>query len=681
MSYADSLVYKSNSRLETLDKTSVAGTVGEYMPVTVNANKKSKPENKKITSKTDYNSILLKQSIIDGYQSVFSKIWGAVRIRSGAIRGQEIIYRRLLTESFNTYVAESASSEVSKLVSVATTTSIKQPTYESQKYKNNQDANAAIDIPNKYVDVLFYDNIGKFTALFEDGFEGGISFLHVDSQFIKSSGININNLSPYNCIWDISVPSNEISSKGSFFFIESFENEPYVKELFRDSELNEYSMNKLKAALKTVPSLIDTFPNEETELLLLNDTFTINDLEIVSIFKNEAPQVKPTYQKYRRQLKDSSRSGLHKVTVLYSRNKNNTIDKIIFINDSFVSAVCCESEYIPIVACAPLERQVYTEFQDKYASVYDNIKGELKQLAILHTSIANCAQNSANNSIFIDSSILSQGFMDPALIKNNVLPVKSSAGVPISESISQMNNPGMPPGTVEAITMAKMSISQKLNILTQESAAKSAQQEQLRIDNQVRLSSRVLESLDSSIMQFGVVMKEAIKNILLVNPEIIEKVIPIELGEIDAASAMSINSFIKDARVVLIESEYYTTQGEKDLQKLERISSIAGDSISIPFSVLLEAVNASSDTVNAIRKAEESVSSEKNRASELEMMKIQLQIKKEEALIAKANAEAAKAVAESQKKVAETNEINSNIDKDNGKEDKTIESKNNKNKK
>lgn len=664
MDGTNTLVFKATKKVEDMDKTPSqvpSGPAGAGGTVVT----RSKRSTKVVTSSSVSEGLRLKQIIVDSYKSPFMSIWQAFYIRTNAVRGKEIVFQGMLAESFNTYSAESISSEITKIVSVVTTTSIKQPSYVSNKYKNSE-SSIATDIPNKYLDKLYYKNIRKFTLMFEETFEGGISFLHVDSQFLVNNFPKLTTLSPYNCMWDFSVPLNQLSEFGAFFLIEEFVSRQYLEGLFKNIDLSEMESRLLDEALRTSPSIIDTFPSQEADTVLLTNLAAVVDLNIVAkqrYAKGEKPKDFSYSFSPEKSYKGASHShGVKKLTIIYSRGSDGYVTKLMYVNDLMITAQDINSKLIPIVSCAPLEKQSHTFLQDRYRSLYDNVSGELKTLAILYSSIACCAKNSANNSIFVSSDLIPAGLLDPKIVKNNLIPVKTTSQAPIGESIFQATNPGMPPGIDSMIAMLKMSISQKLNIITQEGASKSAQQEQLRVDNQVRLSSYMLESLETSISQFGEIMKDVMLNLIVLHPEVIQSILPVEEGEIDVRAAENISAFLNDCNVVLEESEYYTTQGEKDLQKLERLSMFLGpDKVPLPLGTVLKIANVSKEVQREMEKATLEKARREDQMMQLEMKKLELEELKARAEIAKANAAAQKDIADSIKKDAEAKEIQRNM--------------------
>ena len=609
----------------------------------------------------------IRSQIVDAYRSAFGYIWSNCYIRQSALNGDPKIFS-MINQSFDCLVCESVISDISKLISVASS-NIKQPILESISSNNttSEECEQIISNANKFIDKLFYENINSFTGAFSTSLRTGISFLHIDLRSLQTEGVKIKEISPYRCMWDITMNANDIS-KGSFFLMEEFMSTNNIRDLF--------SNDRVEKALSQKASMIDTFPLVEMNNLILQNK---------NIISGSKFNISEKDYNFQYQVKDEISTGHSKLTTIYVRNKaqtivdgnksfRNTVEKLVYVNDHLIDFSKTDLEFIPIISFAPLEEISSNSIKERYKSLYDCIKSELLSLAILLSSVSTTVLNNANSPIFVRDDLIPPAMQNNKAIRNRIIPIKKlGAGVSISEVVNVVNNPGVPPGTSELILALKQTISQKLNILTNETAAsKSAAQEQIRIDNQLLLSSSILETLDRSIMEFGNCMKDILKVLSLKFPEKIQETMNIDEEKIDLNKSRRMSFFLDVSRVVLEESHYFTTKSQKDVKKIQQIASITNQEIPIPLHVLMEAVGVSDDMVHKVREATNNKNKLEEEGIALENEHKKLKIEREKAEIQKILAQSYKEIAEAKKKEQEAKEIkNPKSEEDTGKKAST----------
>lgn len=588
----NSLNYNSSISMEDIDKS--PDELSQMMNngnKNLLVNKKSKAVKRAITS--------VKSNIIDTYRSLFSIIWMNCYLRISCLSGHAQVYSTI--NKYDCIVAESVLSQIMQVVSVATL-ALKQPSLEgiNKNSDGTGDKEKSISLVNKIIDKIFYENIDSFVNAFETSLKYGIGFVHLDSRQIYADGIQINELSPYNCIWDFNVKAKDIH-KSSFFLIEEYVDSNTIRSMYGNEEI--------ERALKVTSSEVDTFPLNEIESIIKNNK---------NVVEGEKFKIDKKNYQFQFQIKNELGLGQHKLSTIYFRSKkpfindlgvktfNSSVEKIVFVNDQFIESVELGCRYIPIIMFSPLEQCAYNKLSDKYQSLYDHVSSELLQLAIQMSSVSSCSLNAANNPIFINETSIPASSRDSKILRNKVVPVKNSQDRPISEMIMSLPNNGIVAGATELIMMLKSQISAKFNLLTSEiSAAKSTKHEELRLDNQINMSSKIIQGFDRSISQFAEVSTDLIRSLSIHQPDKIQEILDIQDEELDINSVARIAFAIDKSRIILTESDYFTTKSEKDLRKIEQISIITGKNISIPLHVLLQTANISVETIEYIKKSEE----------------------------------------------------------------------------
>ncbi len=610
----------------------------------------------KRTKKTneDKNAIRsIRENIVSAYRPAFECIWNNMYIRQGALNGNAEVYVAI-DESFSCTIAESVSAEVAKVASFAGTL-IKQPTLSPVNRKSIIDVDETIGIANTVLDRFFYENIDRFTGAFASSLKSGINFVHIDARLTTEDVITATQLSPYRCMWDTTKKAQDIH-KGSFFLIEEFISQNDIRSIYGNEEAD--------LAMKSRVDQIDTFPLREIRTILDSNRETIREGSKITITKKT--------HNLRYQIANEVAAEQHKVTTIYVRTKKealdgasvktfrNVVEKFVYINNKLVETSEMNISYIPVVAFSPMEDVAYTAIKERYQSLYDCIKGELLQLAIVQSSMSTCLLNSANNPIFIRDEALPAVHRNKESIRNRVVPIKKApTDRPLSDIVTSLPNAGTPNGALEAIAMLKQHIREKLNILTSEAnTARSAQQEQIRLDNQVVLSSYIIDTFDKSMMQFGDIMKDLIKSILLESPERIQELIGVEEDSLTLDDVSAAIQYINSSRVVLEESEYFTTKREKDMKKLERVAQLTGDSFSLPASVVLKIAGVSQETIDIVKESEEGRVQAEQQQAEEQTKAMQLENIQKELLVKKTQAELEKLLSESFKNMADANKKN-----------------------
>lgn len=590
--------------------------------------------------------------IVDTWQHCFEAIWGNIYIRHGAVSGDTKVFEAI-NNNFDFAIAESILSEIGKISSIASST-LKQPFLEI-KTEDSSQVSSVKDISNTVLDDVFYKGLSTIVKAFSSSLSKGISFIHAQTCGLDNE-ILLESLSAYRCMWDLSVVASDIH-KGSFFFIEDFLNADKIREM--------YSSELVDKAFSVRASNMDTFPLNDMESKLSKGQVVLKGTKF-AIGKDKS-NAKMQYQ-----VSGEFSTNLHKITTIYIRNKKetskgeegsgyrNSVTKIVYINNLFIGAFETGLKYIPVSAFSPLESESCESHNKRYRSVYDVVQSELMTIAQISSSIVTCMQNSANNTIFVNEASIPSAHKTNHAIRNNIIPVRNTQGIPLSEIVTSIQNAGVPAGMPEMIQMCRNSISEKLNILTQQSGAtKSAEQDRLKIDNQVRLSSSTLETLDSSIIQIGEILVDIIRNIISFDAESI-LFRPDRMENITPEAVSDIRYFLKHAYIELEESEYFTTKSEKDLQKLEKVSAFAGKNFSMDQSALMKIAGISEETIKLVEEAESRVSQQQAKAQELEIQKMNLEIEKVKAEIFKLQSESLKNTAEAKKKDAESAEIKTN---------------------
>lgn len=582
----------------------------------------------------------LKESIVSNVRPLMVDIWNSAFIRERAVSGNEDVFRAMLQESYVVNLAVSIIPHIQQIVSVITNSSIKHPTYVSDKYTEKDLENAIEDIPNSYVSKVFYKNKERISKMFEASLSCGLSFMQIESDIRSSIGVKFTELSALNCIWDTSVLLKDLHTDGSFFLIEDCMSYNSILDTFNALNIDAECRERLHNALKARSEQIDTLPTWETERYLVDPTIFVVGLSLRKYSKKaskyDSTKVSDEKLSYNYSIKDRGASlsshniSSHKLTVIYSRDMDTRIvSKILYVNDSPIISYDTESSVIPIMTCAPFERTSVASLKERFLSVYDNVSWELKQMAGLSSSYCSALQNGVNNSILVSSDSIPNELADPKVLKNNIIPVKSN-GRPLTEVIQPLPGTAVPAGTVEMLSFIQNSLVQKLNLLTQDGAANSAEQEQLRVDNQVRLSSHLAESLDTSVVQFGEIMQGIIIRTLEKYPDIIQDMLPVATTQLDSKLTARISSFISSCSIVLEESEYHTTQKERDLKKFERASAIIGsDNVPMSMSDLLDTLGASQEAIAKARKAQDMKDAMEQEKADAEKTLFEAQLRKE----------------------------------------------------
>ena len=654
-----------NANLDTMDRKPYELQQNTTVPksgASFFTKKKRSSGDNSISNRTQRN---IRLEIVDSYREIMQVIWVYAYIRQGAMAGNPSIYS-LLDSSFDCIVCESVLADVAKLASVASN-SIKQPALESinnnnkEEASNSNDKEQAISIANTYIDRLYYENINHFTGAFSSSLKSGIAFLHVDCRQLENQGVLIKQISPYRCIWDVTLSIHELHT-GSFFLYEEYLSQNAVRDM--------YASNEAEEAMKVTVSEIDTFPTCEMMSLL--------DKNRVNIQGEKFSIDKQTYNlKY--QIKQEVATNHHKLTTIYLRNKASTVDsqglksfknsvvKFVYINNKLVDESTTNLEFIPIVGFCPLEEPASNTFREKYQSLFDCIRGELLSLAILQSSVSSTVLNNANSPIFIRMDAIADSGKTSMALKNRIISVKKTPdGASMQDIFATIPNQGIPQGCMEGIMLLKEKISQKLNIITNNSqGAKSADQEEIRISNQIIMSSSVIETLDRSILQFGTVIRDILKVMCVLMPEKIQENVQSDYDIIDAKTAKRMSLFLASSRVVLQESFYYTTKMQKDLTKLEKISQITkGRGVNISIHKLFETVGLSQELIDDVKKSTENAESMQEQNIKIENEAKFASIEKDKASTQELIAKAYKYNSDAKKLEAETNILETDTDDD-----------------
>lgn len=554
-------------------------------------------KNKEYSNKSDLNRAKnFRAEIVEAYKSAMQIVWVNAYLRQGAMSGNSKVYS-LIDSSFDCIIAESTLAEVSKLVSVASN-SIKQPVLESisENRQNAEDRERAISICNSFIDKLYYENINDFTGAFSSSLKSGLSFIHVDLRKMEVDNVILEQISPYKCMFDLTKKIHEVH-KGAFFLYEEFISQNSVRDMYGSPELEE--------ALKVKVGEIDTFPCSEMSMLLDRNKVSLDGQKF---------SIKKMYN-FTHQIKNEVALNHHKVTTLYLRNKmsiqnadgdvsfRNCVDKLIFVNNQLIDSSSTNLEYLPIVGFCPMEECSSNTLNERFQSLYDCIKAELLAIAILLSSIATTVLNNANSPIFIRSEYLADSSKNVKCIRNRVVNIKSkNDSVPIQDLFGTIPNNGVPAGSTELVMLLKEKISQKFNLITMDTSARSSEHEELKMSNQVLMSSSVVESLDNSILSFGCIMRDVLKVLSVLMPEKIQENVQLSSGSIDSRTAKRMSLFLNASRVILEESYYYTTKQQKDITKLEKVAKILGGrGINISTHKLFETIGLSQDLIDDVR--------------------------------------------------------------------------------
>ncbi len=586
-----------------------------------------------------------RRMIADGLSYNFYRIWGNIYMAKEAINGNPLVYGALLYDKFDSIVCESASSEVKNVVSIAFK-EVKQPTLQS--VGTNRFQEESIDKLNTFISEVVFENILTIQSCFKDALEGGISFLHIDTRYSNSPSktATLRHISPLKTIWDVDAPATKIYDS-SLFLMEEYMNADAIRTMLGSSEELDSALNKQSGLME-----IDTFPLEDFRRNLYN-----RNIEVGTKFRVH------NSSEFKTQMKDEVTLGSSKVTTVYVKTKaptktkgfKNKVRRFIFVNNEIVASTTLGTQYIPIVSFV-MDEDMSSHSECKYKSVYHLIKNNLIEIATISSSMNQLVQNSINAPIFFAKGAITDGTVDEYAMRNRLVPVNTSKG-PLQECISSPASQGIPPGYIEMLALSRNSIKEKLNLISVSDGAQSAQQEQIRLDNQIELSSYAVDILDNSILQLGHILKSMVPIFANDGFDFINSLLPEEKKIKDEAEAISIIEFSKESRVVLEQSNFLSDKGSRDLSRVTKVNNKMEEKAPLPASVMMKLGGVSGFIVEEVEKAEELKSANEQAVLELQKQKADAEVRHKIEETEKLKAETEKLKAEALKLLSESKSI------------------------